>query len=518
MKSRLLNNWSDLLSILLVGFYVLISLNNIQFPGVHYDEIFYGNAALGVIDPSTFIESHFHGIPILIIPYIGALKSYIFFPIFKIFGVSPLTIRFPVIFIVAISLLLLYRTLKVQFNSKIALTSILLISIDPSFIAHSRTDFGPVVLSFFFRVLAMYLFTRYTKSKQNRYLLFLLFTFVLGFFNKMDFIWFIVAFSTSCLLFFSANIKSLLVSKRIQIYIGTLGILCISVVFYLFKKFNFFTAIQLPTLKHINKVISEYINLINGTSFYTYMIGEIKSVNGQIYLVAIVLLIIFSLTFSWKTLSKKYSKQIFFYTSILLLILIQIIFTSRAEASWHVFMTYPFTSIIIAFAFNEAWTIHKDILIKSALILVLILVGGYNISLLNQYISGSRGTLNNITWSPAIYKLIDYTKSKDAYFVSVDWGIHNQLLVFNPIKNKYTDRWLQLINKDFAEESIISLIKEKSDKPIYFILHSQDKAVFPQAQTKFISISKKNKLALTQDSEIKDKKSSIFVLYKLDKP
>jgi len=47
-------------------------------PGCHYDELLFGNAALGVVDPHSFLYRTIAGVPVLLMPYVGALKAYIF--------------------------------------------------------------------------------------------------------------------------------------------------------------------------------------------------------------------------------------------------------------------------------------------------------------------------------------------------------------------------------------------------------------------------------------------------------
>src|SRR5258708_2952812 len=70
--------------------YVLVSSYKIRFPGTQYDEALYLNAAHGGVDQITFMTKTFHGFPVLLMPYIGALKAYLFFPIFAVFSTSPI--------------------------------------------------------------------------------------------------------------------------------------------------------------------------------------------------------------------------------------------------------------------------------------------------------------------------------------------------------------------------------------------------------------------------------------------
>jgi len=63
-------------------------------PGLYYDELLFVPAAMGRHEAFQMPYRRWLGLPIMIFPYIGALKAWIYAPIFRLFGVSALTIRF----------------------------------------------------------------------------------------------------------------------------------------------------------------------------------------------------------------------------------------------------------------------------------------------------------------------------------------------------------------------------------------------------------------------------------------
>ncbi|MFZ2087670.1 MAG: hypothetical protein WAU47_03765, partial [Desulfobaccales bacterium] len=89
---------------ILILIYLFLTLAKINHPGVQYDEILFGNAAVGMVD-NSFVVFKIGNFPIMLMSYMGALKAYLFYPIFKIFGVSVYSIRIPMIIIGGISLL-----------------------------------------------------------------------------------------------------------------------------------------------------------------------------------------------------------------------------------------------------------------------------------------------------------------------------------------------------------------------------------------------------------------------------
>ena len=142
----------DKAALIIVIIFVLISIIKINEPGVTSDQLLFVNAAIGPLDQS-YIYKTIHGFPILLMIYIGALKSYIYKPIFYLFGVSIYSIRLPVILIMASALYFLYKAICLKIDKKVAFFTILILATDPSNIAYSRVDNGPTVLEFFFKCL-----------------------------------------------------------------------------------------------------------------------------------------------------------------------------------------------------------------------------------------------------------------------------------------------------------------------------------------------------------------------------
>jgi hypothetical protein len=119
-----------------ITIYLICSLVYINRPGLYYDETLFVNVALGNEDGS-FIELEApigrYRIPVMLMPYIGALKSYFYFPIFKLFGTSPATVRFPPVLLGLVTLALTFLVVRNSVGLKVALATIILFATDPHF-------------------------------------------------------------------------------------------------------------------------------------------------------------------------------------------------------------------------------------------------------------------------------------------------------------------------------------------------------------------------------------------------
>ena len=103
-------NWArwEMLTLLgLLSVYVALAAYKIHCPGIYYDEIL---SLAPAATEKPYLKCF--GLPLLVFPYIGALKSWIYTPIFSLFGVSPVTVRLPAILISCGTLALGYSLVR----------------------------------------------------------------------------------------------------------------------------------------------------------------------------------------------------------------------------------------------------------------------------------------------------------------------------------------------------------------------------------------------------------------------
>jgi 4-amino-4-deoxy-L-arabinose transferase-like glycosyltransferase len=127
---------------LFVGLGILL----IPYTGIHPDEALFAqpfyqtfNGDLGV----TIFDQH---ITLMIFPYIGALKTLLYWPILHAFGPGMYSIRIPAILIGAATIVLFYLFAAKIANARAALMGSLLLATDPSYLLTNTFDWGPVAL------------------------------------------------------------------------------------------------------------------------------------------------------------------------------------------------------------------------------------------------------------------------------------------------------------------------------------------------------------------------------------
>src|SRR5437773_5958866 len=175
------------------------------------DELDFVNAAQGAPD-NTMIHMRLGSVPLFIMPYLGALKAWLYAPIFGFFGVSALTIRLPAILLAAVTLLIFYQFMRAKLGAVWATIGLWIMTVDPANLFPSRLDWGPTVLMHFFQaaILALWFSYRDTPELWKPALIFICFG--PGFFDKFNFIWLVSAFAIGISLSYTDSLKNLWVS------------------------------------------------------------------------------------------------------------------------------------------------------------------------------------------------------------------------------------------------------------------------------------------------------------------
>ncbi|MEI6561175.1 MAG: glycosyltransferase family 39 protein [Verrucomicrobiota bacterium] len=157
-------------------------------PGLYYDEILFVNAAiLGKTD--LFIRARFFGVPLLLMDYIGALKSWLYIPVFTVFSVNPWSVRLPAIFCGLLGTLLTAGAMRRWFGVKAAWITLALTLYDPTILTHSRLDWGPNALMFCLRGALLFALAGWTKKPSAGNAWFVFVCILAGIFDKLNFIW-----------------------------------------------------------------------------------------------------------------------------------------------------------------------------------------------------------------------------------------------------------------------------------------------------------------------------------------
>lgn len=496
--------------------FVLIGIQKIRYPGLHYDEVLFGNAALGMIDTS-FVSFAFHGVPIHLMAYIGALKAYVYYPIFAIFGVSYETIRIPSILLTAGSLFILCKATQRLLSTRVALILLALLSVDPSLIAHTRTDIGPTALEFFLKIVAFYSYVYFLTTKRTQYVYSLLIALFLGVFNKLNFIWTVNAFVVvAVLLHRSEWIASLKRVKLTRIILILSGFLCTYIYFASVTLHYHVFDIQYSSLtftQHLTQQFKLLTSLLDGSIFYLWMSHiPLKTVFPTAIYSA--LLICAAAIMRFKMREER--SVIIFILILTIITALQIVLTRSATAPWHTMSLYPFITLLSAISIDtlahnlaEKFKVRRDLLVIIFVMPILI----SSAITYSHYLDMYQKPISHPAWSNRIDEVIDYTKLHKNTYVSLDWGIHNQLRIMNHNGTLY-DHW-GLLNSPLTAEQEEYYVNEFLDpeKKVIFITHGSKFTSFPAATIQFQRLAEKYSIQIVKIQDIREGNDVLFELY-----
>jgi hypothetical protein len=489
---------------LALAYFAVMATRQIALPGLYFDEVLQVRPALG--GP---VARRVFGIPLLNIPYIGALKTYIYFPIFALFGVSPETIRLPTIFISLLTLIVTFKLARLHFRPLYSALLVLLMAVDPIFIFMSKADYGPIVLMMFFKMLVLYFFFRFIRTSLLRYLWGVAIACGLGLFNEFNFIWFVLALLVAAVVVYRKELRSAAANSRAHFLwlVGAVLVLLAATARYsvpLFLQTQRSRATYASSsatddpLGRIEFVRGLYLNTMNSKDewFLRSDFHLIGTITNWITL-PIIGVVILSATARMIQRRQSPVAQLIdrtgvFYLFMFVAILVQIVLTTKADSPHHILMLYPFHYMLVICVANRLSGVacarrrsdqsagsvrppksqgrfgrgrfgFAGLSRRFAVVLGIMSVGAVliasEIDVGVRYQKAIDDRAFNHLWTPAIYELAAYldrseVREKADAIISANWGIYEQAFVLSRSsdRSKYADLWIEFTALDRPEQ------------------------------------------------------------------
>jgi len=487
--------------------FTALATYQIHSPGLYMDEMDFVGAATGKRPYRGWL-----GIPLMVFPYIGALKAWIYTPIFALFGVSALSIRLPVVLISCGTLALGYALVRRNLTPGWATAFTAACVVHPGFVMQTKVDWGPVVLMLFFKALCLYLLVKWLETPRlfSWSLVGTIMACGLGFFDKFNFIWFVVALFGATLVVYWREIRAKLtgVPKNLvaamAIAIIAAGALVLLIVLPL---------VQPPHMQSVSRRVSQIWSLYESTSaggataFLWFKRPPAMPLwPGWAVLAATASFLLLALAFYRRRPSSDFlvhSRALRFCIWCLLMfaaIFVQIVITPQAGGPHHTLMLFPLDLLACfaaAFLFTNTLSVRKRYVAILLEGIVLLIWAGSEIQSLQSHfrrfrdVSSFRGA-----WSPRVELLADYLNINGKHvdkIYCVDWGMAHQLaaLCQLDIGRKIRDRWPTF--KDWSAqkpdaEAAVKATFSPQVKALY-LTFTQENSVFPDARRHFLQMN-----------------------------
>lgn len=505
--------------------YIFTSLATITSPGVNFDEVMWINTSINTGD-KTFVRDAIGQFPTMLMDYIGALKGYVYKPVFAIFGTNFYSLRVPTILIVGVGISILAHVVRKLLGPAVGLALVVALMSNPALALQAKFDLGPSALEFFFRcVLLGYLGFLMLGNGRDKFLL--LFTILfLGLWNKLSFIWCVNSLIAGIFVLWVVSRPK---SRTWKEHFRTVKnfardkprtILAV-VASYLFFLFMYARYVGSGANSSTNFSFETKINFISGTisgtSFYNWFWQPVAHPLGalsiQITVLGVILAaVMFAISMSRfhngtvdRTTSKLEKFNIIVIVALCTQVL-QILFTREADKPWHALTVLPLVYLVALLGLLQISTISSNKTVKISLFIANTI---FIIALVASQVMGRTLVDANIvnvqretsSWSrianaSGTEELFDWLANRPEKKFFLDWGFQTVALFHNPDK---ASTHADLTSNFLAdEEGATKTAEVELENGNIFVTHSSMASAFPQVRDTFLSNIRKSKIQLCQ--------------------
>ena len=362
---------SDVATTAIIAAWLLSALRLVSKFGFNYDEVFFVNAATdGLTNPSDslFVRRRLFGFPVLLMDYIGALKAWLYVPIFAAFDPTVWSVRIPNLVFGATGIWISTRTLRGYGATYLrpALALILASAVTPTLLL--TFDFGPVAIAFVLQALMLVVLVRVSRLPNHKRLPSLVIGIVAGFlgvFNKLDFLIFALPYLVM-LFYFSmpATIKFIRDKPGPSgVVFGTCALFASAITSYMLLPSRTVTGGgRLPGLAELHGTASQLNDFLAGRAFTQFISFRPEQGPWLAILVSVSMLPAFvrllartSHRLSHHTSSGRHDALDASATLTLLLggSLVILSLTEGAQRPWHLMTIWPLLPVTAALALQD---------------------------------------------------------------------------------------------------------------------------------------------------------------------
>jgi hypothetical protein len=190
--------------------------------GIEADEAMVANGIYDHGDPWYSWKIAGAEVPVMLISYLGAVKTWFYKGVFLFAAPRPIVLRLPMLLFAAASLGLFFELLDRTISRRAAWIGTLLLATDTSYLLLNTADYGPVTLQFVFKLAALVLLVRFhqnTPFLQNsrRDLALAFFLFGLGMWDKAIFAWVLFGLAIAAMSVFPRDLRKHLSRANIAV-------------------------------------------------------------------------------------------------------------------------------------------------------------------------------------------------------------------------------------------------------------------------------------------------------------
>jgi hypothetical protein len=477
------------------GLFILLAILFIPYAGIQADEALFSVSLFPHISKDLQLPILPPHVPLMLMTYIGSLKTLLYWPVFRIFGTNEWTLRIPVMLLGAITIFVFYNLADAAAGYRAAAIGAFLLATDPVFLLTNTFDWGPVALEHVFLVTGCWFVYRFGhKCGSDARVWHLAAGFLcwgLALWNKAIFVWALSGLSAGGVMVFLPEIKRCWSLRVVRV--ALLSFLCGSLPLVIYNLTH--KSVTVSENVHVDprSIAGKWVqveNAANGSSLFGYLVGEDEwpnpkaphslhgraatwiynrlgehRLNGFFYVFGVLLL---AAPWWWKHRAARFS-LVFMTVAWLLMALTH----DAGTSAHHVILLWPFPLLFAAIALASlpwrplAW-------IAAAIMIAM------NLLVLNQYVyqfeRNGPGNFFTDAMNPLSMSLDPYS---ERHLYIIDWGIYENLNLLH--EGRLDFRILQdPLLTDSPSTKEMDQIRDMLLDPRALILdHVREREVFP---------------------------------------
>jgi hypothetical protein len=464
--------------------------------GIEADEAMVGN---GIYQRAAPLYSWHFGdneVPVMLLSYLGALKTWLVHPWLDLWAPGRTSLRFPMIVAGAVTLWLFFLLVDRLEGRRAAWIGTLLLATDTSFLLIEATDFGFVALQFCFKLSAILLLIRFHRDGRRWALAGAFLLSGLALWDKAVFLWVLGGLAVGALV---------AVPKELWRHVSNFGNVLIaagSAIVGALPLIIYNIARPLETLRANAKVSGEPVlgkavilwRTLNGYVLFGFMTsrephpqtGAVRHwyqslslrvsdwthrPESNLMLIALAAATI-ALPFLWRTSARR--PMLFGLAASVATWFAMAFTTGAGAAAQHVILLWPFPALVIAVALSHA---PRGLAMAGTAVLCI-----SNIAVTNNYYAELIRDGPAIHWTDAIDPLNVYLQSLHADHVFIgDWGFLETL-------NLLSEGSLPVVSADTTDEpAILNMFAARES---VFVFHTPVYAFQPELRTRIESVAR----------------------------
>ena len=522
--------------------FFLTGLALIPYPGMQNDELFF-SGPLYFADASSYrIEIGAMKIPIMVMSYSGALKTWLYAALFQFFEPNEWSVRVPVLLLGMATIWLTWAwTRRLAGNGAASIAAILLAS-DAIFLMTNTFDWGPVALQHILLMGGLVAFERWLRIVNLRWLALAFFLWGLGMWDKALLAWPLGGLALASICIYPRETLRRLRPRPLAVAVAAFLIGAAPLVtFNIAMHGQTATANAHFTADGVGDKLTALRQTIDGTTLFGYMVYPtdaqhrirprnavgrlsewIASIAGDhkrnamlpayiAGLIGFVLLI---------ALREPRSRILAFLLVIMLVAWAQMAFTKgTGGAVHHVILLWPFPVVFLAIGF-ELLAERIPRYGRQVLIAVVVLLAGENLLNTNEYLKDLAVYGATGGWTDALYRLGGAIgkKGQANWYGLVDWGYLNGLRLMFEGELPVFIAQVPAVDATPTEAELAEIRREIDGSDRLFIQHTDDKQMFPGVNGRFRDVTAKLGYTESVEQVIHDRNGRpVFELFRFEK-